>query len=287
MPAECLCLDTGASQDKRSTPPAHPDYSLRGREVEASFSQLFKVQASVSIHTVFLRLWLDAPSQNKAIQARTGPPQGEWQRCSGWAVPCRGSPWASFNSCQLERTFSTQNCCQISHSGLAQFHRHPSRGLHCQVPLLAAVPAPCLRSTLVPAGSSPPSCGELLAIPFSHPCTSTGSTSPQSVPATGTLRFLLYEPTSPGFWVVHSGILVPPPAIEPVPPAAEVQSPNHWTAREVPPVLVFSPVFLFQEPCLDWAAPHLPHPILFDQGSLCCAVLSCSVVSNSLRPHGL
>ena len=70
--------------------------------------------------------------------------------------------------------------------GLARFHRHPSRGLHCPVRFLAAVPAPCLRSTLVPAGSSP-SCRELLAIPSSHPRTSTGSTSPQSVPVTGTL----------------------------------------------------------------------------------------------------
>ena len=30
------------------------------------------------------------------------------------------------------------------------------------------------------------------------------------------------------------GILVPRPGIEPVPPAVEAQSPNHWTAREFP-----------------------------------------------------
>ena len=30
------------------------------------------------------------------------------------------------------------------------------------------------------------------------------------------------------------GILVPWPGIKPQPPAVEVQSPNHWTAREVP-----------------------------------------------------
>ena len=29
------------------------------------------------------------------------------------------------------------------------------------------------------------------------------------------------------------GILVPPPGTEPVPPAVEAQSPNHWTIREV------------------------------------------------------
>ena len=30
------------------------------------------------------------------------------------------------------------------------------------------------------------------------------------------------------------GILVHQPGIEPVPPAVEAWSPNHWTAREVP-----------------------------------------------------
>ena len=29
-------------------------------------------------------------------------------------------------------------------------------------------------------------------------------------------------------------ILVPQPGIEPLPPAVEAQSPNHWTARELP-----------------------------------------------------
>ena len=38
------------------------------------------------------------------------------------------------------------------------------------------------------------------------------------------------------FATVHTarGILVPRPGIEPVAPAVEAQSPNHWTAREVP-----------------------------------------------------
>ena len=38
------------------------------------------------------------------------------------------------------------------------------------------------------------------------------------------------------FWLhcAACGILVPQPGIEPVPPALEVQSLNHWTAREVP-----------------------------------------------------
>ena len=36
------------------------------------------------------------------------------------------------------------------------------------------------------------------------------------------------------FGRVARGILVPQPGIEPVPPAVEVQSLNHWTTREVP-----------------------------------------------------
>ena len=38
------------------------------------------------------------------------------------------------------------------------------------------------------------------------------------------------------FWLCCTacGILLPRPGIEPVPPAVEVQSPNHWTAREFP-----------------------------------------------------
>ena len=34
-------------------------------------------------------------------------------------------------------------------------------------------------------------------------------------------------------------ILVPRPGIEPMPPAVEAQSPNHWTAREVPVLRYF------------------------------------------------
>ena len=32
----------------------------------------------------------------------------------------------------------------------------------------------------------------------------------------------------------HTGILVPQPGIERLPPAVEARSPNHWTAREFP-----------------------------------------------------
>ena len=43
------------------------------------------------------------------------------------------------------------------------------------------------------------------------------------------------------FWPHHTpcGILVPWPGIEPVPPAVEVQSLSHWTAREVPHLCTF------------------------------------------------
>ena len=40
------------------------------------------------------------------------------------------------------------------------------------------------------------------------------------------------------------GILVPQPGIEPEPPAVEMQSPNHWTAKGFP----FSQVLMLQHP---------------------------------------
>ena len=45
------------------------------------------------------------------------------------------------------------------------------------------------------------------------------------------------------FWprCVACRILVPPPGMEPVPPAVEAQSPNHWTAREVPKDVALTP----------------------------------------------
>ena len=36
----------------------------------------------------------------------------------------------------------------------------------------------------------------------------------------------------------HTGILVPQPGIERLPPAVEARSPNHWTAREFPRYLL-------------------------------------------------
>ena len=37
-----------------------------------------------------------------------------------------------------------------------------------------------------------------------------------------------------GLQFMASRILVPGPGIEPVPPAMEVESPNHWITKEVP-----------------------------------------------------
>ena len=43
------------------------------------------------------------------------------------------------------------------------------------------------------------------------------------------------------FWLhlEACGILVPQPGIEPVFPAVEVWSPNHWTTREFPEIYIF------------------------------------------------
>ena len=58
------------------------------------------------------------------------------------------------------------------------------------------------------------------------------------------------------------GILVPRPGIEPVPPALEAWSLNHWTAREVP-------VLLFEEPScyLPQRLHHLAFPTAVHQSS--------------------
>ena len=47
------------------------------------------------------------------------------------------------------------------------------------------------------------------------------------------------------FWLrrVACGILVPPPGLEPVPPAVEARNLNHWTLREVPRFLFNLSVF--------------------------------------------
>ena len=57
----------------------------------------------------------------------------------------------------------------------------------------------------------------------------------ERVPSGDTFYFILF------YFIIFGhaarlacGILVPRPGIETVPPAVEVQSPNHWTAREVP-----------------------------------------------------
>jgi len=43
---------------------------------------------------------------------------------------------------------------------------------------------------------------------------------------------------------VAFGILVSWPGMEPMPPALEMQSLNHWTAREVPPMIFFMVIIL-------------------------------------------
>ena len=49
----------------------------------------------------------------------------------------------------------------------------------------------------------------------------------------GSIAFYLFFLFFSGCAAWHVGILVPQPVIKPGPPAVEVWSPNHWTAREV------------------------------------------------------
>ena len=46
------------------------------------------------------------------------------------------------------------------------------------------------------------------------------------------------------------GILVPQPGIEPLYPGVEMQSPNHWTTRELPLIYTFE---LFVIRCIGYA----------------------------------
>ena len=46
-------------------------------------------------------------------------------------------------------------------------------------------------------------------------------------------------------WHAGCGILVPQPGIEPAPPAVGAQSPNPWTAREVPPYNAYFHTIIF------------------------------------------
>ena len=52
-------------------------------------------------------------------------------------------------------------------------------------------------------------------------------------------------------------ILVPQPDIEPVPPAVDAQSPNHWTAKEFPVFSIFTKLCnLYHNLILE----HVHHP---------------------------
>ena len=59
------------------------------------------------------------------------------------------------------------------------------------------------------------------------------------------------------FWLLPAayGILVPQPGMEPGPSAVKTQSPNHWTAREVPHPCLYNlrstPVALDLSPSLS------------------------------------
>ena len=78
------------------------------------------------------------------------------------------------------------------------------------------------------------------------------------------------------FWLHHAacGILIPRPGIEPMPPAVEVRSLNHWTTREVPWLPVFtckprpySQHALSPVPALFFSPWHLaPFDILSSKG---------------------
>ena len=63
---------------------------------------------------------------------------------------------------------------------------------------------------------------------------------------------------------IACGILFPWPGMEPIPPAVEAWRPNHWTAREFPPLLLwycflFLPSFSFSQPICDFSLINWIH----------------------------
>ena len=52
------------------------------------------------------------------------------------------------------------------------------------------------------------------------------------------------------------GILVPQPGIEPLYPGVEVQSPNHWTTRELPLIYTFELCYCYQ---MHWLCSYFVH----------------------------
>lgn len=165
--------------------PAHPDYSLKGRVSRLPSHNFFKVQASVSIHTVLL-----AVESMLRLRIKQSEP-GRTSQASDSAVEDRlgampSSPWSFLRFLPTaQRTFSTQNCCQISHSPWPGSLPTPFPGASLSGAASSLRPSSVPPAALVPAGSSPPSAGSYFHSLLSSPRTSTGSNSPQSVPVTG------------------------------------------------------------------------------------------------------
>ena len=76
------------------------------------------------------------------------------------------------------------------------------------------------------------------------------------------VAFLPHSESFSFFFFLHRAacrILVPRPGMEPTPPAVEAQSPNYWTARQVPPfwnlvvVQLLTHVWVFMTP---WTTAH-------------------------------
>ena len=57
------------------------------------------------------------------------------------------------------------------------------------------------------------------------------------IPQSSFISFFFFQFFGCAMW--HVGIIVPQPGIEPMPPAVEAWSLNHWTAREVPKFFYF------------------------------------------------
>ncbi|XP_073665439.1 solute carrier family 22 member 18 isoform X11 [Tursiops truncatus] len=141
-------------------------------------------------------------------------------------VLLRGPPDGASQCCSGENSWQEWFLLWTQHPGSC---RPPSRGT---APPQSDPCHPVRRPVMVPAPHQGAASG-IHAEPEETPTPDSSShQADETGPQTSGWGHLSSHPAGP--CCAACGILVPQPGIEPVPPAAEAQSLNHWTAREVP-----------------------------------------------------
>lgn len=186
--------------------------------------------------------------RNKEIQIRTGLLKSKGQQCSGrGCAMLKLSAEASFDSCQLRRTFSTRNSCQISHLGsgpvsLTSFSGGPTVSFLS----LSLSPARHLSSSLAPAVSSPWS--QACCAPLPSHLLSSPHIFFLAPPSCSYCRDSVSE--VPSVWcLLQPSVCLPPPLQSGLnssaPPPRGLSWP-HWLSSPLPCSLSHDPVLFYQ-----------------------------------------